>query len=149
MKKLILVAAVLVVIGATGYVTARLQKSQLRFPPHTIVYRMTYYDESEKQTYSEIIIRRVEPDGTWKHTQVRPDGSVVVSNGKLKSLFRPRHVDNNSPEHLGVRYVRERNDKGDTDSWFSPELQDLLLFTTFREDGSKETEMKAVDISRP
>lgn len=148
MKKLILVAVV-VVVAATGFVTARLQRSRSRFPPHTITYRLMFYDESEKLIGTDILIRRVDGDGNWKHTQVRSDGSVQFSNGKLQSFLTSREADQNSPEHLKVKYIPERNRKGDVDTWISPDIQDYLLFTTFRPDGSKESEMKALDVSRP
>jgi hypothetical protein len=149
MKKLILLAVIVMIVAVTGFVTARRQKSHLRFPPHTITYRLAFYDESEKLVSTDVLIRRVEADGVWKHTQVRADGSVQTSTGKLKSFLTTRQSDNNSSEHLSFKYIGERNRKGDTDTWISPELQDYLLFTTFRPDGSKETEMRAVDISRP
>ena len=149
MKKLILVLAAVVVMATTGFIIARRQRSKLTFPPHTIVYRLAYYDESEKLVNTEILIRRVEADGTWKHTQVRTDGSVVFSNGKLKAFMTSRQTDANSPEHLQYKYIQERNSRGDTDSWTSPELQDVLLLTFFRANGTKDTEMKAVDVSRP
>lgn len=149
MKKFILVAVILVVMAATGFVIARRHKQNLRFTPHTIVYRLTTYDESEKLIGTEILIRRVDADGNWKHTQVRSDGSVQFSNGKLKSFLTSRQPDQNSPEHLKLKYIPERNRKGDVDTWISPDIQDYLLFTTFRANGSKESEMKAVDISRP
>lgn len=148
MKKFIIVAVTLVVVTTAGFVTARLQRSHLRFPPHTIVYRLEFYDESEKLTSADILIRRVEADGSWKHTQVRADGSVQVSNGRLTGYATSKQPDHNSREHLKVKYIEERNNKGDTNSWISPELQDLLLFTTFRPDGTKDSEMRAVDISR-
>jgi hypothetical protein len=149
MKKIILGSVVVVVMAATGFVTARLQRFQLRFPPHTIVYRVTNYDESDKLISTEILIRRVEADGTWKHTQVRTDGSVVFSNGKLKALLTTRQPDPDAPEHLRFKYIQERNRKGDTDSWVSPDLQDYLLLTFFHANGTRDSEMKAVDISRP
>jgi hypothetical protein len=148
MKKLIFGAVALVVMTTAGFVTARLQKSHLRFPPHTIVYRLEFYDESQKLTTADILIRRVEADGSWKHTQVRADGSVQVSNGRLTGFLTSKQPDHNSREHLKVKYIEERNRKGDTNSWISPELQDMLLFTTFRSDGSKDSEMRAIDISR-
>jgi len=149
MKKPILIAVIALVVAGSGYVTARRQKSRLKFPPHTIVYRLVFYDESEKPVSTDVLIRRVEADGSWRHTQVHADGSVGVSNGKLTGFVTSKETDDNSPEHLHLKYIAERNSKGDTDSWTSPELQDLLMFTTFRENGSKESEMKAVDISRP
>ena len=149
MKKLILVVVVLAVMAATGFVTARLQKSRSKFPPHTITYRLTFYDESEKLIGTDILIRRVDADGNWKHTQVRSDGSIQFSNGKLQGLLTSRQPDPDSPEHLKFKYIAERNRAGDVDTWISPDVQDYLLFTTFRPDGSKESEMKAVDISRP
>jgi|KBSSwiStaDraftv2_1062776.scaffolds.fasta_scaffold26432_7 hypothetical protein len=150
MKKFILIAVALVVMAGTGFVIARRQKRSLKFPPHTIVYRLSSYDASEKLISTEIVIRRVDTDGNWKHTQVRPDGSVQFSNGKLKTLITATtQADQNSPEHLQVKYIAERNRKGDVESWISPELQDYLLLNFFRPDGTKDQEMKAVDISRP
>ena len=149
MKKYILLALMLLVMATTGYVIARHQRANRKFPPHTIVYRLSFYDESEKQVSTDILIRRVEADGSWKHTQVKADGSVQVSNGRLQGLLTSRQVDSDAPAHLNVKYIGEKNRKGDTDSWLSPELQDFLLFTTFRPNGTKEMEMKAVDISRP
>ena len=148
MKKFIFVAVAVMVMTVAGYVTARRQKTHLKFPPHTIVYRIEFFDESEKLTSADILIRRVEADGSWKHTQVRADGSVQVSNGRLTGYATSKQPDHNSREHLKVKYIEERNNKGDTNSWISPELQDLLLFTTFRPDGTKDSEMKAIDVSR-
>lgn len=149
MKKYILIALLMLVMATTGYVIARHQRANRKFPSHTIVYRLAFYDESEKQVSTDVLIRRVEADGSWKHTQVKADGSVLISNGKLQSLLTSRQLDLDAPAHLNIKYIGEKNRKGDTDTWISPELQDYLLFTTFRSDGSKEMEMKAVDISRP
>ena len=148
MKKFIIVAVALVVVTTAGFVTARLRKSHLKFPPHTIVYRLEFFDESEKLTSADIIIRRVDADGSWKHTQIRSDGSVQVSNGRLTGFMTSKQADNSSREHLKVKYLEERNNKGDTNSWISPELQDVLLLTTFRPDGTKDSEMRAIDVTR-
>ena len=148
MKKHILMAVVVLVMATTGFVIARHQRANRKFPPHTIVYRVTFYDESEKQISTDVLIRRVEADGSWKHTQVKADGSVQISNGKLRGFLTSRPLDLDAPSYLDIKYIGEKNRKGDTDSWISPELQDYLLLTTFRSDGSKDMEMKAVDINR-
>jgi hypothetical protein len=149
MKKYVLMVAVVLVMATTGFVIARHQRANRKFPPHTIVYRLTFYDESEKLVSTDVLIRRVEADGSWKHTQIKADGSVQFSNGKLKGFLTSRQLDPDAPAHLDIKYIGERNRKGDADTWISPELQDYLLFTTFRSDGSKDMEMKAVDINRP
>ena len=148
MKKYIFVAVILMVMTVVGFVTARWRKSPPKFPPHTIVYRLEFFDESEKLTGADILIRRVEADGSWKHTQVRGDGSAQVSNGRLTGLLTSRQLDHISGEHLTIKYIEERNRKGDTNSWTSPELQDVLLLTTYRPNGTKDFEMRAVDVSR-
>jgi len=149
MKKYILMGVVVLVMATTGYVIARHQRANRSFPPHTIVYRLAFYDEAEKLVSTDVLIRHVEADGSWKQTQVKADGSVQMSNGKLKGFLTSRQLDPDAPSYLDIKYIGEKNRRGDADSWISPELQDYLLLTTFRSDGSKDMEMKAVDISRP
>lgn len=147
-KKNIVVALIVGVFAvALGVGSVRLGMTQNVFKERTITYRLTFYDQGEKEVVSNILVRRVRSDGTWSHTQVSQDGKVVKTNGKLKSALSGRGVDNNSPEHLRYRYVVEKNN--DTETWISPELQDYLKFTSYRSDGTRESVMEAVDVALP
>ena len=108
---------------------------------------MTAFDEQRKVSMTSIIVRRVWADGTWKHTQVFPDGRVITPNGHLRGLATNRTADANMPQLFNVRYY-EDNNKG-AESWISPEIQDLLKLTVLRPDGSKESSLEALDVSRP
>jgi hypothetical protein len=137
-------ALLAIVIGA-GYASARFRRTQASFPAHTIVYRATFYDESENLVSTDIIVRRVSADGSWKHTQIRQDGSVMHTSGKLTGPLIDRQTDANSPRHLGYAYYESRK----APAWLCPELQDFLMFTALRNDGKKDSKIEAIDISIP
>jgi hypothetical protein len=136
---------VAIVIGA-GYASARFRRTQTSFTPHTIVYRTTLYDESENVVETYTMVRRVSADGAWKHTIIRQDGSIMYTSGKLTGLLTDRQTDASSPRHLGHAYYEDRRKMP---AWLCPELQDFLMFTALRDDGSKQSKIEAVDISIP
>lgn len=148
MRKRLFVVSIVICAFIVGFISVRWTRSTAAaFPPHTIVYRLTFYDESEKVVSASTLIRQVFADGTWKHTQINPEGNAVYSNGKIKSLVVTRPVDSNASQHLGYRYIAEKNRSAE--SWVSPDLQDLLMFSTFRADGSRFDRMEALHISSP
>src|ERR1700752_51757 len=144
MRRLVIIVVLLAGVLGTGLVTAKFRRPAQQFVPHTIVYRLTQYDEAENQTSSEIMVRRVAADGSWKNTVIRTDGSVINTNGRLAGQLTPRKTDTNSPKLLVFSYYedRERNH-----AWISSDLQDFLMFTALRDDGTKMTKIEAVDIT--
>ena len=150
MKKNVKKAALGVVLVAimigVGYASARFRRTAASFTAHTIVYRATFYDESENVISTDIIVRRVLPDGTWNHTQIKQDGSVMHTSGKLTGPLTERRTDASSPRHLGHAYYEDRQKMP---AWISPDLQDFLMFTALRNDGSKQSKIEAIDISMP
>jgi hypothetical protein len=139
------VVLVAIAIGG-GYASTRFRQTEASFTAHTIVYRATHYDESEKLIETDIIVRRVSADGTWRHTIIRQDGSVMHTSGKLAGALTERKTDATSPRHLGYAYYEDRQKMP---SWVSPDLQDFLMFTAQRSDGSKQSKIEAIDISTP
>jgi hypothetical protein len=133
MRKIGLVVALLAAVLCAGFVSAKFQKPDQQFIPHTIVYRFTQYDETEKPISIETVVRRVYADGAWKHTTMRTDGSVVHTSGKLAGNITSRKTDANSPQLLGFAYYEdlERNP-----AWISSDLQDFLMFTALRDNGT-------------
>lgn len=144
MRKIVLIVVLLTGVFGAGLVTAKLRKPAKQFVPHTIVYRLTGYDEADNLTSSEIMVRRVTADGTWRNTVIRKDGSVIHTNGKLAGEITTRRTDSNSPTLLGFSYYEdvERNP-----AWISSDLQDFLMFTALRANGTKDTKIEAIDIS--
>ncbi len=134
-----------IVIGA-GYASARFRRTHVSFTAHTIVYRNTIYDESENVVETDIMVRRVSADGTWKHTIIRQDGSVMHTSGKLAGPLTDRQTDASSPRHLGHAYYEDRQR---APAWISPDLQDFLMFTALRSDDTKQSKIEAIDISTP
>jgi hypothetical protein len=131
-------------LGA-GIASVRLRASE-EFKAHTIVYRLTSYDGSGKAITS-VVIRQVLSDGTWKHTQINPEGPPVYTGGKLKRRVTSKTAEVEWPEHLGFKYVH--NKSRDSEAWLSPELQDFLMFTTYDENGLKDSVLEAVKVTIP
>jgi hypothetical protein len=146
MRRIAFVVVLLAVVLGVGFASAKLTRPGQQFVAHTIVYRLTQYDEADKLISSEVMVRTVSADGTWKNTVVRTDGSVAHTNGKLAGEITTRKTDTHSPKHLGFPYYedRERNP-----AWISSDLQDFLMFTALRENGTKATKIEAVDIYLP
>lgn len=147
MRKFLLTISILVVLIGAGYTSVRFAKAKPLFKPHTIIYRVTSYDESSKLVRTDTLVRQVFADGSWKHTQLLPDGTVLHTQGQLTGTFTDRTSDANLPEHLGYKYVEPPGH--DSRAWISPDLQDFLMFTALREDGSKVSVMEAVNITTP
>ena len=147
MKRFILIGLLLVAAIGAGYASVRWSGQLPAFPPHTIVYRLTTYDETGNVFRTSTVLRTVTGDGKWKHTQINPDGPVLHSGGQLKRLTTTRSAEPGMPEHLNFKYVADKND--DTEMWISPELQDVLMFADFRADGTPFTRLEAVDVTRP
>ena len=148
MRRSLLVFAIAVVALSMGLISVRWTRATApAFPPHTIVYRLTFYDETGKTVSVSTVIRQVFADGTWKHTQINPEGPAVYTSGKIKSLVPTAPADSNAPRHLGYRYSANKNSS--SESWTSPELHDFLMFSTLREDGSRFDRLEAVHISNP
>ncbi len=143
MRKFGLVVALLAVVLVAGFVSAKLRKPGLQFVPHTIVYRFTQYDETENVISSETMVRRVSADGSWRNTTIRTDGSVLHTSGRLTGDITSRKTDSSSPRHLGFSYYE---DLQRDPAWISPELQDFLMFTALRADGTKLNKLEAIDI---
>lgn len=145
--KRILMGAAFVFIASLGLASTRLARTEpaLSFPPHTIVYRVTSYDESGKVSATMMMVRRVFADGRWTHTQIAPDGKVVTPNGQMKNRITDRTADASMPQHLNYRYHEGQN----ADTWISPELQDFLKFTDLRPDGSKVSSIEAISVMVP
>lgn len=146
MRKIVIALILLTIVLGAGFVSAKFQKTTHQFVPHTIVYRFTQYDEAENLIASEVMVRRVSVDGTWRNTVVRPNGSVSHTSGKLAGPITPRKTDSNSPKLLGYPYYE---DLEINPAWISSDLQDFLMFTALRENGTKLTKLEAVDISLP
>jgi ABC-type lipoprotein release transport system permease subunit len=147
MRKIILVTLVIALAIAAGFASTRLRKPQLSAIPHTIVYRVTDYDESGNVAGTSVVVRQVLSDGKWKHTQIMSDGRVLHSNGQLKNVVTLRAADPNLPEHLHFKYFEDNNRS--TETWVSPQLQDYLKLTTLRANGSKISSLEALDITTP
>jgi hypothetical protein len=146
MKRLFAIGVLLVTLIGAGVASVKLRRTQSVFVPHTITYRLTIYDQAGKVAGTDVLVRRVLADGTWNHTQIRMDGSVLRSNGKLKGPLPFRQTDANSPRHLNFAYYEEMHPD---QAWVSPDLQDYLMFTAIRDDGSRESRLEAIDISTP
>jgi|SRR6185436_3180660 hypothetical protein len=146
MRKIGLVVVLLAAVLGAGFVSAKLRRPAPQFVPHTIVYRLTEYDEAEKLISSDVVVRTVSADGTWKNTVIRTDGSVIPTRGKLAGAITTRKTDGNSPKLLGFSYYEdlERNP-----AWISADLQDFLMFTALRDNGTKATKIEAIDITLP
>ena len=144
MRKIGLIAILLIGLTGVGFVSAKLGRPAPQFVPHTIVYRLTQYDEAEKLTSTEVMVRRMSADGSWRNTVIRADGSVSHTSGKLVGDITTRMTDSNSPKLFGHSYYEdlERNP-----AWISSELQDFLMFTALRGNGTKLTKLEAIDIS--
>ena len=147
MKRIILVGLLLVAAIGGGVASVRWNREKVSFPPHTIIYRLTTYDDAGKLFRTSTVVRTVTRDGKWKHTQVNPDGPVIHTGGQLKGLPAKRAAEPGMPEHLTFKYIAQKND--DSEMWISPELQDALMFADFRADGTPFTRLEAVEITRP
>jgi hypothetical protein len=145
MPKAILTVLVLVVLIGAGFASGRFRKSAPSFKPHTIVYRVTIYDEAENVTETHTTVRQVFADGRWNNTIVQPNGTVQHTNGQLTGPLTPKTTDANSPTHLNYKYIEESGH--DSSGWISPDLQDFLMFTALWENGSKRMVMEAVNIT--
>jgi hypothetical protein len=145
-RKITLIGLLLIAAIGTGFASVRLRRPQLVFTPHKIIYRLTSYDEAGKLTRNSVVIREVFADGTWKHTQINPDGPILYSNGKLRGALTSRTPEATGPQHLGLKYFESKSHH--SEAWTSPELQDYLMFTTLRDDGSKESRLEAVEVGR-
>jgi len=144
LKKIAFTVVLLTVVVAAGFASVHFSKSTPTFRPHAIVYRLTNYDESEQLTSTDIVIRRVFEDGAWRHTQIREDGSVVHSSGRLAGPLTDRQTNVDSPRHLGYAYIEDR---AKAPSWISPDLQDFLMFTSLRSDGKMHVKLEAIDVA--
>ncbi|MGH9968318.1 MAG: hypothetical protein ACREBG_10875 [Pyrinomonadaceae bacterium] len=147
MRKFILIGILLIVAIGAGFASVRLRRQQVSFPPHTITYRLTSYDEAGNVTRTSTIIRKVAADGTWKHTQINPDGPVIYSSGKLRREVTSQIAEASLPEHLHFKYVEVKG--SDSVIWTSPQLQDALMFIELRPDGSKISRLEAVEVTLP
>jgi hypothetical protein len=147
MRKTFLTVLLLAVLIGAGYASVRLRRSPTSFQPHTIVYKLTHYDEGGKLVRTDVLVRQVFADGSWKHTQVKQDGSVNHSKGQLSGPATAKRTDAYSPAHLNYKYIEEPGP--DARAWISPDLQDFLMFTALRKDGSKQSMMEAVNITTP
>lgn len=147
MKRIGLIVLLLAFAIAAGFASVRLQRPGVTVPAHTITYRLISYDNNGNVTRTSVVIRKVLSDGTWNHTQINPDGPAVSSNGKMKHLVTSKAAEAHQPEHLGFKYFETKN--ADSEAWISPEIQDLLMFTELREDGSRASRLEAVQISKP
>lgn len=147
MRKIVPTVFLLVILIGVGFASVRYRNTQPTYRPHTIVYRLTHYDEQSNLTRTDLLVRQVFADGKWKHTQVQQDGTVSHSQGQLTGPATATTADLNSPRHLGYSYVEPPGH--DSRAWISPELQDFLMFTALREDGSKVSVMEAVNITTP
>lgn len=147
MKRILIGAALLPIAVALGYASMRFGRTEPApsFPPHTIVYRVTSYDEQGKVSGTTMMVRRVFADGKWNHIQIMPDGKVLTPNGQMKGRITDRTVDAAMPQHLNYRYHADQN----SDTWVSPELQDFLKFTDVRSDGSKVSSIEAISVMVP
>lgn len=146
-RNVVLMLVVTLVAVAAGFVSVRSRGSQDLYKPRTITYRVTYYDEADKQAGTSILLRRVLSDGTWYHMTVTPDGRVVKTSGKLRSPLTGRATRADSPALLNYSYVVEKN--RETETWISPDLQDYLKFTAYREDRTRLSTMEAIDVAVP
>jgi len=147
MRKAILTVLVLVVLIGAGFASVRLRKPAPLFKPHTIVYRVTIYDQAENVTETHTTVRQVFADGRWNHTIVQHDATVQHTNGQLTGPVTAKTTDANSPTHLNYKYIEESGH--DSYGWISPNLQDFLMFTALWENASKRMVMEAVNITTP
>jgi hypothetical protein len=145
MKKLVLLALLIAGGIGVGLASTGWTRPSVSFTPHMIVYRVITYDESENVAGTEIMVRRVTQDGTWNHSTIRSDGSVVRSSGQLTGPITNRTTDSDSPKHLGYAYYA---DLEKNPAWICPDLQDFLMFTAIRDDGKKSARIEAVEISK-
>jgi len=144
MRKIGLIVVLLLGMTGIGFVSAKLRKPDQQFVPHTIVYRFTEYDEAENPISTTIVVRRMSADGSWRHTVVGTDGSITHTSGKLAGEITSRKTDSNSPTHLGFSYYEA---PGRNPAWISSDLQDFLMFTALRNDGTRFSKLEAIDIS--
>jgi hypothetical protein len=135
MRKTTLIGLLLTAAIGVGFASVRLRRPQIVFTPHKIIYRLTSYDEAGKLTRTSVVIREVFADGTWKHTQINPDGPALNTNGKLKGIITSKTPEADWPQHLGFRYFEIKSKEAE--AWSSPELQDYLMFTALRDNGSR------------
>lgn len=147
MRKIFLIVLLFATLIGAGFASAHFRKVQPSFKPHTIVYRVTHYDEAGSLVRTDTLVRQVFSDGSWKHTDVQPNGTVIYSKGQLTGPFTAETTDSNSPELVGYKYVEPPGH--DSRAWISPDLQDFLMFTALRKDRSKVSVMEAVNITTP
>ena len=147
MRKTFLIVLLLVILIGAGFASARFRKAQLSFKPHTIVYKLTIYDEADKLIRTDVVVRQVFADGRWQHTQVEQNGTVHHTKGQLTGPATAKTANADSAEHLNLKYVEESG--RDSRAWVSPDFQDFLMFTALRADGSRVSVLEAVNITTP
>jgi hypothetical protein len=145
MRKAVLTILVVIVLLGAGFASVRFRKSGPSFKPHTIVYKVTLYEEAGNIVRTQTLVRQVLADGKWNHTTVQQDGTVHHTQGQLTGLITEKTIEVNSPAHLNYKYVEEPGPY--SRAWVSPDLQDFLMFTALWENGSKRMVMEAVNIT--
>jgi hypothetical protein len=147
MRKTFLIVLLLVILIGAGFASARFRKAPPSFKPHTIVYKLTIYDEADNLIRTDIVVRQVFADGRWQHTQIEQNGTVHHTKGQLTGPATAQTANANSPEHLNYKYIEEPGH--DSRAWASPDLQDFLMFTALRANGSRVSVLEAVNITTP
>ena len=145
MRKALLTILVVIVLLGAGFASVRLQKSAPSFKPHTIVYKVTLYEEAGNVVRTQTLVRQVFADGKWHNTTIQQDGTVHHTKGQLAGPTTEKTTETNSPAHLNYKYVEEPGPY--SRAWVSPDLQDFLMFTALWENGSKRMVMEAVNIT--
>lgn len=147
MLKIFLTVLLVAAAIGVGFASVRFPKAQPSFKPHSIVYRVTNYDEAGNLVRTDTLVRQVFADGTWNHTQIQQDGSLHYTKGQLTGPATSKTTDVNSADLLKYKYVEEPGPH--SRAWVSPELQDFLMFTALWENGEKHVVMEAVNITTP
>ncbi|MCU1266762.1 MAG: hypothetical protein JWM21_3080 [Acidobacteria bacterium] len=149
MKNKFLLLAVVVVMVATGFFTARYarQSPEKVFHSHTILYTTKDYDEKGVLYATGSLTRVVEKNGIYHQRQVTADGRVINKDAVMdQPMIRPRQpIDGERVDkYLGYDVlVQKRNG---TEFWLAPALEDCLKVITYRPDGSVDFVLEAVSV---
>lgn len=150
MKKYFVMALLIIAAVGAGFASNRLRnrKQAIGYTgvPHSILYRIEYFDESGKSTGVGTQARHVKADGTWRNVTILPDGSFHPSSGKMNRRVTTAVDDGTFPEHLGYKCFIAKDPLFDL--WLNSELQDEVRSEKRYSNGQPEMKKYALDIAK-
>lgn len=141
--KLFLLIVTIAMFGLGIAFATRKGNQNQSVPAHTIQFRVTDYDLKGNVASTSYLTRLQYSNGTWKHTQVLPDGSSKTGNGHIKKYLTGMTGIRNE-QVLGYNVVVQRS--GNSEYWRSVELNDVLKIVDFDDKGSVSSVFEAIDI---